>query len=141
MEAIKNDILVYDLEGNLLEAIHDITIRELAEMFELDYTGVVNHLNGHLLSAGRKYQFKRMFKGTVPNRIGNVVAAVLYSGGTKVHKFYKGRYIASYESLSEASLKCNLDVAGISKCINGIAKSVQGFTFRVVLDPNLTDAN
>jgi hypothetical protein len=32
--------------------------------------------------------------------MSNVVAAVLYSGGTKVHKFYKGRYIASYESLS-----------------------------------------
>jgi hypothetical protein len=44
--------------------IHDITIEKLAEMFELDYTGVVNHLNGHLLSAGRKYQFK-VFKGTV----------------------------------------------------------------------------
>jgi hypothetical protein len=37
MEAIKNDILVYDLR--VLGAIHDITIRELAEMFELDYTG------------------------------------------------------------------------------------------------------
>jgi hypothetical protein len=51
--------------------------------------------------------------------MSNVVAAVLYSGGTKVHKFYKGRYIASYESLSV--FECNLDVAGISKCINGIA--------------------
>jgi hypothetical protein len=133
MVAYQKDVSVYDLEGNLLETIYKTTAKDLAEMFDVDYTGVVNNLNGHLLSAGRRYQFKKVFKGTIPNKIGNVVDAVLYSGGKKVHKFYKGKYIASYESIFEASLQCNLDNTTISKCVKGELKSVHGFVFKNVL--------
>jgi hypothetical protein len=61
-------------------------IRELAEMFELDYTGVVNHLNVLLQVESTSL---KVFKGTVPNRIGNVV--VLIAAAPR-YMFYKGRY-------------------------------------------------
>jgi hypothetical protein len=126
-------ISIYDLEGNLLETIYKTTAKDLSERFEIDYTGVINHLNGGLLSAGRRYQFKKVFKGGTPNKIGNVVDAVLYSGGKKIHKFYKDIYISSYNSISEASLFCNIDNTAISKCVLGDLKSINGFVFKNVL--------
>ena len=126
----KLNVSIYDLEGNYLETIYDTSAKELAEQFELDYTGVINHLNGGLLSAGKRWQFKKLFKDSIPNKIGDVTEAVLNSGGKKVHKYYKGKYVASYNSVFEASERCNLDNTAISRIINGRIKTTFGFTFK-----------
>jgi len=126
----KIDVLVYDLEGNLLDVIYQTSAKQLAEKFNIDYTGVVNHLNNNLVSAGKKYQFRKIFKTNIPERIGNISKIVNSGCNKKIHKYYKDKYICSYESLTDAASNNNIDIAGISKVLTEENKTVGGFVFK-----------
>ena len=131
MNEKRNDYGIYDLEGYLITIKKDLILTELAEFLDCDYTGVGNHLKGHLLSVGRKYQIKVPFKGKMTKRIGDVSEAVLTTNTTKkVSKYYNGEFITTYNSLDEASRLNNLDITTISRCIMGERRKAGIYTFK-----------
>lgn len=127
----KFDVAIYDLEGFYLETINDTNAKQLSVLFNIDYTGVVNHLKGNLLSAGSKYQFKKTFKGRVLKQVGDI-SSVMVNKSIKIHKYYKGRYITTYNSVTEAAEKNDLDISGVSRVVNGLSNTVGGYTFTKV---------
>lgn len=118
------DVGVYDLEGNYLETILQTNSKDLFELFNIDYSGVMN-----LLSAGSKYQFKKLFKGKALKQVGDI-SNVLNTQINKVHKYYNGRYICTYNNMTQAAEKNNLEISGISRAISGEFSKVGVYEFK-----------
>ncbi|MFP4698700.1 MAG: hypothetical protein ACLFMO_08350 [Eubacteriales bacterium] len=120
-------ILQYDLEGYLLDIHEDKTLKEIANELKIDYTGLCDNLNNKLERTGR-FQFRRQFSNRIPNKIADVSSLKNGRYG-KIHKYYKGRYITTYDSVVQAADKNNLDAAAIFRVLEGEIKQTGGYNF------------
>lgn len=122
-------IAMYDLEGHLLEVFEVDTVRDLEKQLEVSQGSISNCLDGKAIS-NNKRQFRRFSdKSKVQNRIGDVTS-ITRVHLKPVHKYYKGKYICTYESSKQASSKNNIDDSAINKCCNGINKTAGGFEWK-----------
>ena len=122
-------IVMYDLEGHLLEVFECDTVRDLERELEVSQGSISNCLDGKSMSSNNRQFRKFSDKSRVQNRIGDITNI------TRAHlkpicKYYKGKYICAYESSTQASLKNNIDDSTINKCCNGVYKSAGGFEWK-----------
>ena len=120
-------IAEYDLEGNFLESHEVSNIAELEEKLKAPRGSIGSCLRGRTLSTINR-QFKE-HKSHILTRIGDV-SDCKKMPRTPVSKFYKGRYICTYETTTIASKKNNIDAESITKCCMGKYKTAGGFSWK-----------
>lgn len=125
-------IAMYDLEGHLLEVFEIEKVIELERQLNIP-TGSINKcIKGiHIQSSGRQFRLLED-KGKPRVRIGDVHKLTLGQSIKAVHKYYKGKYICSYDSLTDASDKNNIKLVNISKVATGVNKTTGGFEWKYV---------
>ena len=121
-------ILQYDLEGYLLDIHTDKTLKEIANELNIDYTGLCDNLNNKLERTGR-FQFRKQYSNRVPNKVADV-SSLKNGRYNKIHKYYKGRYITTYDSAVQAADKNNLDISAIFRVLEGETNQTGGYTFK-----------
>ncbi len=120
---------MYDLEGHLLEVFEVDTVVELEKQLGFNRTVILNCLDGNILEVkGRQFR-KYSNESRIHNKIGAVNNLTSYHLKPVV-KYYKGRFICSYNSSKEASRINCIDDSAINKCCNGIYKSAGGFEWK-----------
>lgn len=109
-------IAMYDLEGHLLEVFEVKTIFELEKQLSIPRGGISACLSKKSLST-KRYQFIEIINTNIAfTRIGNISSIVVGQSYKPVHKFYKGKYICTYDNILIASELNRIDASGISKC-------------------------
>jgi hypothetical protein len=122
-------IAMYDLEGHLLEVFEVDTVRDLERELNYNQGSINNCLHGLAISVNNR-QFKRFpEKRKIHNKIGDI-SEITTTHLKPVHKYYKGVYICSYDSIRTASKRNGLFDANINKCCNGIYNSAGGFEWK-----------
>ena len=111
---------MYDLEGHFLELFNVETISELEKQLQTPQGGINSCLNSKQLSVNGR-QFRRLTDVNPPlTKIGNVSTIKIGHSYKPVHKYYKGKYICTYENGKKAAFINDLDESGISRCCNGL---------------------
>ena len=130
----KLKIAMYDLEGYLLEVFNVNTIAELENQLKLPKGNISSCISGKILLCS-SFQFRRYTeKVRVHNKIGNVISIVNKTHSKAVHKYYKNKYINSYKSITEASIKNDILKESINKCCTGVYKSAGGFEWKYAVE-------
>lgn len=120
-------IAMYDLEGHLLEVFEVKTIIELEQQLDIPQGCINKCIKGiHVQSNGKQFRLLEN-KSSARVRIGDVHKLTIGQSIKAVHKYYKGKYICSYDSLTDASDKNNIKVANISKACSGTYITSGGF--------------
>ena len=123
-------IAMYDLEGHFLELFEVEHIFELEQKLKTPKGGIVNCLLGNSLST-KYYQFKRV---TNPEkfltRIGDVSFVKIGQSYKPVHKFYKGKFVCTYDNMVIAAKINNINDRSISQCCLGKQKTAGGFQWK-----------
>jgi hypothetical protein len=126
-------IAMYDLEGHLLEVLEGKTYQEIVDLFPKK-RGIIN--TGPLRSAIKgevntygNYQFREVSNSrNFLERIGDVSS--LTQQEKAVNKYYKGRYICTYKSITEASIKNKILIDNIAKCTKLSKRTAGGFEWK-----------
>lgn len=122
-------IVMYDLEGHLLEVFNTDSVRDLERLMGFNQGAISNCTDGKCLSSNNR-QFKKFSNNSkIQNKIGDV-SEITRTHLKSVSKYYSGNYICTYESSKLASKKNNIDDSSINKCCNGIYKSAGGFEWK-----------
>ena len=111
-------IAMYDLEGYLLEVFKVKTYIELEDKLGIDLGGLNSYFSNRQNQVNNR-QFRELHINRVAlKKISDVSMLVNSSMKYKVVlKLYKGRLICSYNSISEAAEKNNLNPTSLRDCI------------------------
>lgn len=121
-------IAMYDLEGYLLEVFEINTIVELENMLDISQGGINACLSGKSLST-KHFQFKEVFTKPL-TKIGDVSKVTIGQSTKPVSKYYKGKFICSYDNIKQASIINNINMSGISRCCGKQQKIAGGFEWQ-----------
>ena len=115
MSTKKTPIRAYDLEGNFLADYESAA--DCARLLKIDKENIFSVLYGHAAFASH-FQFRYLTKRT-PKTIHPL--SVIKKTGTNIPiaKYFSGRLISVYNSISEAAEKNNLSTASVSQSVNG----------------------
>lgn len=123
-------IAMYDLEGHLLEVYEIDTVFSLEKRLKMPTNTIYGCIKGFRLQSKLR-QFRLVQTGLKAIiKIGDVSSLTVGQSNKAVHKYYKDKYICSYNSLKEASDKNNIDIINISKACSGVNKSAGGFEWK-----------
>lgn len=123
---------MYDLEGHLLEVFDVKNASELATKLKIPISSLHKVLKGTNISTNGR-QFKNvLLEKEIRKNIGDVTYFSKYGNGGNVPviKYYKGKVITVYKSISEASEKNSIQIDVISKCLTGTRKTAGGFEWK-----------
>lgn len=129
---MKRTVLQYDLEGNYLYTWEQRTIRHIAECLSIDETDLSRAINNKIETAGN-FQWRVQDRDRVPMKISQAYDVMGSMPEIPIAKYYNDRLISTYNSIKEAAYKTRLDDSGISRCINGEEKQVNGFVFKRIV--------
>jgi hypothetical protein len=122
-------IAMYDLEGHLLEVFEVDTVRDLEKQLNIPQ-GNLNGCLSNKLNSTNNRQFKSVHGNKPLIKIGNILNALKGTKNIHVHKYYKGTYVCTYESVKEASEKNYCLDENISSCCRGNRKLAGGFEWK-----------
>lgn len=119
---------MYDLEGHFLEVFDTDTFAGLERELKLSEGSLSACIRRKQLSVSGK-QFVKV-NSEVMVKIGDV--RNIYKGQSykPVLKYYKGRFINSYQNSILAAIDNDLDASGISRCCSGDLKTCGGYEWR-----------
>lgn len=122
---------MYDLEGNFLEVLETPNVYALEKRLKITRGSLDSCLKGKTLTCnGRQF---RTVRGTrTIQKIGDVSKITDTSMRTAAHKYYKGRYICTYTSATEAAEVNNTNPSDISKCLSGSRRTAGGYEWKKV---------
>lgn len=121
-------IAIYDLEGHLLEVVEGNNVRNISDRLKLG-SEIYECLKGKTNFSGNR-QYREVFNDKPILKIGNVLHCGVGSIYNPIHKFYKGKYICTYETITEASDKTKILNGAIRNCLQGKTKSAGGFNWK-----------
>jgi hypothetical protein len=122
-------IAMYDLQGYLLEVFEVKTYKQLEDDLKIPQGSLSSCISGRQLATINR-QFREYKDKCRPiNRIGDI-SNLSKHWNKPVHKFYKGKYICSYDCANEAAEINNIDIASINRCINNKMKTAGGFEWK-----------
>ena len=127
-------IAVYDLEGHLLEVIQGESIRDISNELKLG-SEIYQCLKGQTNFSGNR-QYREVFNDKPILKVGNVLHCGVGTTYNPIHKFYKGKYICTYDNITEASNKTKILHGAIRNCLSGKTKSAGGFNWIKAIDIN-----
>ncbi len=122
-------IAMYDLEGYLLEVFDVETFAELERQLDVYKSAISRCVAGEIISTNNRQFRKFSQKCRIPNKIGDVSQMGL-AFAKPIHKYYKGKYICSYDSSKLAAKKNGVFDTNINKCCQGIQQSAGGFEWK-----------
>lgn len=123
-------IAMYDLEGYLLEVFDIKTIVDLENDLKISKGSLNGCLSGKLNQTSNRQFRKVTDNAIILNRIGNVSNIVKPNHNLPIAKYYKGKFIKSYDSATEAASINNLDVTYINKCLNDKIHNFDNFEWK-----------
>ena len=122
------EIVMYDLEGHFLEVFDVDTFVELEKQLNIPQGSLNACVNGKQTSVNGK-QFRKRFS-KILTKIGDVRGVKVGQSYNPVHKYYKGRFICSYQNIRIAAIDNDLDETGISRCCSGKSATCGGYEWR-----------
>lgn len=128
---MKNEIMkiaMYDLEGHFLEVFETETFAELERELKLPKGSLSASIRRKQLSVNGK-QFVKV-NSEVMAKIGDVRNVRQGQSYKPVLKYYKGRFINSYQNSILAAIDNDLNASGISRCCSGELKTCGGYEWR-----------
>ena len=129
---MKMKIAMYDLEGHLLEVFDVNTVVELEQQLDVPQGSINKCIMGlHLQSKGRQFRLLKN-KSHAIVKIGDVHKLTIGQSNKAVQKYYNGKYICSYGSLTDASDKNKIKVVNICKACSGTNKTAGGFEWKYI---------
>lgn len=124
---------MYDTEGYLLDVFERKTYTELEKKLGLASPTIGSCIDGTRLHSNN-LQFRKVTDACQPAlRIGDI-SKVPNVKSYDVIKYYKGKYIKTYDSPTEASRLNKLSLSSIVECCNGNRKTAGGFQWRYAQD-------
>ncbi len=120
---------VYDLEGHYLDVFD--SINECADALKIDYNDVWNVCKGDSVK-GKSYQFA--IRGTIdllPTSM-NEWKKGRKKDLTPIAKYYKGKFVCVYNSITEAAAKNDINVGNIHRVLSGELKRIRNFEFKTI---------
>lgn len=118
---------IYDLEGNMLQDYE--TRKEMYDTLKLSDSAVSICIKGGSNYTGN-YQIREGEKDKLPLKVGDV--SMTNSSGramVPVAKYWNGRLVATYSTISEASTKNKMNPGFISLSMSR-DRAYKGFTFK-----------
>jgi hypothetical protein len=116
-------IAMYDIEGFFLDVFEVDTITELEKQLQIPQGGINACLSRKSLTTNSlqfieiKTESSKIFL-----RIADASKITVGHSFKKVHKYYKGRFIATYDNVSIASDLNGVSISNLSRYCNGIRK-------------------
>lgn len=132
-------IAKYDLEGNFLEILEEKNLTEISRNEKVNPISLKRAISGTVLSVNN-FQYRLVDSNIkVLTKIAPVYTLIkgpyILNKSLMVAKYYKGKLITTYKSLSELCKKNNIpDMTTISKNLrNGKEHNTRtGFTFKKI---------
>jgi hypothetical protein len=123
-------IAMYDLEGHLLETFEPETIESLEVKLKTPKNSINGCISGNSNKTGNR-QFKQYSKGAkILKRVGDLSNLSETNTPKAISKYYKGKYICTYNSIKEAIEKNKITNSNIVNVLSGYRKTAGGFEWK-----------
>jgi hypothetical protein len=123
-------IAMYDLEGHLLEVFEGKNLYQICKELSINQSALLQCLRGSC-NTMKNRQFREVQDNmNALQRIGDVTNSTIGNKTNPVHKYYKGRYINTYQNIHKASLKTKVAESSIHLCCVDKRNTAGGFEWK-----------